>query len=179
MSTNFTNYAILFLFIPLILSIGIAPILLTSANECGRVSLQVNGVNQTALDLFVKLQPKFACLSEAEYWGYGTETVPVVEALMSKAILGEMPGFAPHDQGPTSIDRSVYLAHYGCAIAWIFTRLNVPHDVATQLLANVSVRLRLFHLPEGRQLLKDLQAEVIKRLDAFYTKGAPPAQNTS
>ena len=130
--------------------------------------------HQTALDLFVKLQPNFACLSEAEYWRYGTETVPVVEALTSKAILGEMPRFAPCDQGPTSIDRSVYLAHYGCAIAWIFTRLNVPHDVATQLLANVSVRLRLFHLPEGRQLLKDLQAEVIKRLDAFYTKGTSP-----
>ncbi len=135
--------------------------------------------HQTAQDLFVKLQPNFACLAESEYWRYGTETVSVVEALLSKAILGETPRSAPSDQGPTSIHRSVYLVHYGCAIAWIFTRLNLPQDVATQLLANVSVRLRLFHHPEGRQLLKDLQAQVVKRIEEFCSKDAPPAQNTS
>lgn len=131
--------------------------------------------HQTALDLFVKLQPQLACLSDEEYWRYGTETVPVVEALMTRAVVGEAPRHSPCDQGPTSIDRSVYLAHYGSAIAWIFTRLNVPQDVATQLLANSSVRLRLFHLPEGRKLLEDLHAQIIKRLEGFYSKGAPSA----
>jgi hypothetical protein len=128
---------------------------------------------QTALDIFVKLQPNFACLSEADYWRYGTETVSVVEALMSRAILGENARSAPCDQGPTSISRSIYLVHYGSAIAWIFTRLNVPQDAATQMLANASARLRLFHHPEGRQLLGNLQADVIKRLEAFRSEAAP------
>lgn len=131
--------------------------------------------HQTALDIFVKLQPNFACLSEAEYWRYGTETVSVVEALMSKAILGEMARSAPRDQGPTSIERSVYLAHYGSAIAWTFTRLNIPQEAATQMLANASARLRLFHHPEGRQLLGDLQGDVMQRLEAFCSKAAPSA----
>ncbi len=113
--------------------------------------------------LFVEDEPEYAGISEADYWHYGPETCPVVEALLAGALLAEVPRLTWDGQPTTSFGSIDPTRLYGCMFRWLFSRLDIPLDAAACWYDNRSAGLSLRSTQEGSALLTDLRSFALER----------------
>jgi len=119
---------------------------------------------ELAQQLFVNQEPAFAGIPEVDYWHYGPETCPVVEALLAEAVLAEVPRLT-WDGQPTSSFGSFDPTHlYGCMLRWLFNRLDIPLGVAACWYDNRAAGLNLRSTAEGQELLARLRIFALAQL---------------
>lgn len=126
-----------------------------------------------ATRLFVDHAPRYDTLAETDYWHYGPETVPVVEALLAGALLAEAPRPTWNGQPTSSFGDMAHTALYGELLAWVYCRLDIPLAVAARLFDNVAPSLLLQSSAEGQASLAAVRSRALERLRAFRRSDAP------
>jgi len=124
--------------------------------------------------LFVEATPHLASLSERDYWRYGPETVPVVEAALAGATLAETARVTFNGQPTSSFGDFHVVALYGALLGWVFTRLEIPLPVAAQLYDNAACRMLLGTAGPGAETLDAVRAHALERAAAHCGGGAIP-----
>lgn len=128
---------------------------------------------QAALDLFVEHDPQMACLDPTAYWRYGPETVTVVEGVLRGAVLAEIRRLTWDGQPATSFGEFRQVSLYGDLLAWVFTRLSLPLDVAACFYDNRVPAMELRTATEGRDLLAAVRQHALERTRSFRGDAAP------
>ncbi|NLD72364.1 MAG: hypothetical protein GX649_06565 [Chloroflexi bacterium] len=127
---------------------------------------------QAAEYLFGEAPPQYASLSKRDYWRYGPETVPVVEAVLAGATLGEAARLTFNGQPTSSFGDFAVVALYGELLAWVWTRLGIPPDVAACLYDNAACRALLGTTAPGAETLDTVRRHALERT-AAHCGGAP------
>jgi hypothetical protein len=128
---------------------------------------------EVAQSLFADSEPRMASLSESDYWHYGPETVTIVEAMLAGCGLGEKLRLTWDGQPTTSFGEFRHQSLYGELLAYVFTRLEIPLDVAAQLMDNHVPSLALRTTAQGQALLAELRSYALERVRAFRGDTAP------
>jgi hypothetical protein len=125
--------------------------------------------------VFGAAPPRLCSLSETDYWRYGPETVPVVEAALAGATLAEAARVTFNGQPTSSFGDFHVVAMYGALLAWVFTRLDLPLPVAAQLYDNAACRMLLATAGPGAETLDAVRRHTLERA-ATHCGGAeiPP-----
>jgi hypothetical protein len=130
---------------------------------------------ELAQRLFVESEPDLAGITAADYWHYGPETCPVVEALLGDTILAEVPRLTWDGQPTTSFGNFEPTRLYGCMLTWLFTRLQIPLGVGAQWFDNHTAGLSLRLTSEGQLILGKLRSYTLGQVAAWYGNlEAPP-----
>lgn len=124
-----------------------------------------------AEELFLRHDPELAMLAEDDYWHYGPETVPAVEALLRGAVICEVQRTTWDGQPTSSFGEFRLVALYGDLLAWVYARLKVPVPVAAQMLDNHLPTLALRTLAEGRLILAAVRSHALARLAVYLGAG--------
>lgn len=135
---------------------------------------------QMAEALFLQSEPRLGSLSAHDYWHYGPETVPVVEAVLSGGVLAELQRLTWDGQPATSFGEFAHIALYGELLAWVYGRLEIPLEVAAQLYDNHIPNLNLRTVSQGMETLAQLREYALRKLAAQAgLAGALPAAKPS
>jgi hypothetical protein len=124
-----------------------------------------------AQQLFLDQSPILAGISASDYWHYGPETCPMVEALLAGASLAEVPRLTWDGQPTTSFGSFDPTRLYGSMLTWLLTRLDIPLEVGIQWFDNHIVGSALRLTAEGLQLLERLRAYIWQQVSAY--RGRP------
>jgi len=114
--------------------------------------------------LFVESQPLCAGLSAYDYWHFGPETVPVVEAVLSGGVLAELQRLTWDGQPATSFGEFQHIRLYGELLAWVYARLEIPLEVAAQFYDNHVPALALRTMSQGAETLAQLREHALGKL---------------
>ncbi len=106
--------------------------------------------------LAFRRSPRLLCLSPKDFWRHGAEPIPIVEAVLAGAIIGEMNRTAFDVQPTTTFTESSAVDMHVKTLAWAFCRCRVPLKCAQQMFDN--------HIP---RLLLGTDAAGIEQLDAI------------
>lgn len=117
--------------------------------------------------LFIDQEPNLAAITDNDYWHYGPETCPMVEALLAGALLAEVPRVTWDGQPATSFGEFDPTRLYGSMLTWLLTRLDIPLEVGIQWFDNHIVGSSLRLTVEGLQLLGRLRAYVSQQVSAY------------
>lgn len=123
--------------------------------------------------LFVGAEPSLAGMSSDDYWHYGPETVTIVEAMLAGAEFAEVRRLTWDGQPTSSFNEFRHVRLYGELLAWVFTRLEIPVEVAARLFDNAARPLLLGTMAAGAETLAELRAEVLGG-DAGAAPSPPP-----
>ncbi|HUS81026.1 MAG TPA: hypothetical protein VM283_07140 [Armatimonadota bacterium] len=128
---------------------------------------------QAAERIFGDHPPHLASLSERDYWRYGPETVPFVEAILGGTAFGQTSRVTSDGQ-PTSSFSDFSMVHlYGELLAWVFTRLEIPLAAAALLFDNRACRVLLRTAAEGAETLEAVRRRALERTAAYLGTCAP------
>ncbi len=119
---------------------------------------------QMAELLFVASEPHLQDLSAHDYWHFGPETVPVVEAVISGGLLAELQRLTWDGQPATSFGEFAHTTLYGELLAWVYGRLEIPLDVAAQFYDNHVPDLQLRTVSQGMETLAMLREYALRKL---------------
>ncbi|MGI5917491.1 MAG: glycosyltransferase [Anaerolineae bacterium] len=135
---------------------------------------------QAAVELFVEHEPQLACLEPAHYWRYGPETVTVIEGLLKGAVIAELRRLTWDGQPATSFGEFRHVSLYGDLLAWVYTRLEIPIEVAARLYDNRVPSMPLRTTTEGRDLLDAVRRHALERTRDYRGEGGaiPPPPPT-
>lgn len=128
---------------------------------------------RAARELFVEHEPRFGSLSEEDYWHYGPETVTIVEGILRGLAFAEKLRITWDGQPATSFGEFRHLALYGELLAWVYTRLEIPLEVAAQFYDNHAPHLLLRTTAQGRELLQELRSYALEKMRAFRGEQGP------
>ncbi|MHB9031618.1 MAG: glycosyltransferase [Anaerolineae bacterium] len=127
-----------------------------------------------ARQLFAESEPNFAGIAPIDYWHYGPETCPVVEALIGDAVLAEVPRLTLDGQPSTSFGSFDPTRLYGCILSWVFNRLEIPLAAAAAWFDNSAARLSLKTTRQGCEILEKLRAFTLGQVAARQMVSAVP-----
>lgn len=133
---------------------------------------------ELARALFVNGEPHFAAIAPDDYWHYGPETCPVVEAVLGGALLAEVPRITWDGQPTTSFGGFNPTRLYGCMLTWLFTRLEIPLVVGAQWFDNHAAHLALRLTAEGRQVLDALRLFTLEQTARHQGLPLPSIEHT-
>ncbi|HHX64136.1 MAG TPA: hypothetical protein GX702_04510, partial [Chloroflexi bacterium] len=124
--------------------------------------------------------PQLACLEPAHYWRYGPETVTVIEGLLKGAVIAELRRLTWDGQPATSFGEFRHVSLYGDLLAWVYTRLEIPIEVAARLYDNRVPSMPLRTTTEGRDLLDAVRRHALERTRDYRGEGGaiPPPPPT-
>jgi hypothetical protein len=125
--------------------------------------------------LFAGTEPDCGTLSAWDYWHYGPETVTIVDAVLAGGVFGEVQRPSWDGQPATSFGEFGVVAMYGELLTWVWTRLEVPLEVAATQYDNRRVGAALGTAREGADLLARLRDQSLGRLAAARGGSAVPA----
>lgn len=117
--------------------------------------------------LFIDQEPVLAGITGSDYWHYGPETCPMVEALLGGALLAEVPRVTWDGQPATSFGEFDPTRLYGSMLIWLLTRLDISLEVGIQWFDNHIVGSSLRLTVEGLQLLERLRLYVSQQVSAY------------
>jgi len=103
--------------------------------------------------LAFRRNPQFLCLEPKDYWRHGAEPIPLVEAVLAGAVIGEMNRTTVDGQPTTTFTESSAADMHVKTLAWAFCRLRVPPKCAEQIFDNHIPRLLLANEASGRERL--------------------------
>ena len=127
---------------------------------------------QMAYELFVEAEAQLAPLSASDYWHYGPETMPVVEAVLRAGLIAQTARLTWDGQPTTSFGEFRLVSLYGELLAWVYARLAVSVDVAAQMYDNRVPAMALRTTAQGSELLVALRQYALERLQAVCQDGA-------
>jgi len=111
-------------------------------------------------------KPRFLCLAPKHYWRHSAEPIPIVEAVLAGAVIGEMNRTTFDVQPTTTFTESSAVDMHVKTLAWAFCRLSVPAKCAEQMFNNHIPRLLLGSDASGREQLEAIKRETL----TFYGK---------
>jgi hypothetical protein len=114
--------------------------------------------------LFVESEPRLLGLSAHDYWHFGPETMPVVEAVLSGGLLAELQRLTWDGQPATSFGEFPHVTLYGELLAWVYARLEIPLAVAAQFYDNHVPHLALRTMSQGAETLGLLREYALRKL---------------
>ncbi|MHB0857416.1 MAG: glycosyltransferase family protein [Anaerolineae bacterium] len=123
--------------------------------------------------LFLEQAPCYASLAQMDYWHYGPETIPVVEALLADARIAEVPRPTWNGQPTSSFGDMAHTALYGELLAWVYCRLDIPLHAAARLFDNAVPTLLLQTTVEGNDSLAAVRARALERLRVYRREMGP------
>jgi hypothetical protein len=127
-----------------------------------------------------KRDPKLLCLDPKDYWRHGAEPIPIVEAVVGGAVLGEMNRAAFDVQPTTTFTESSAMEMHVNTLAWAFCRLGVPLECAEQLFNNHIPRILLDKDSLGKKQLESVRRRALalyaKHLGRSYSPSAKPGR---
>lgn len=129
---------------------------------------------QAAERLFGDEPARLASLSERDYWRYGPETVPFVEAIVAGAAFGLAPRLTFDGQPTSSFGDLSVVGLYGELLAWVATRLGIPLPAAAQMFDNRACTLLLRTTAEGAETLGLVRRHALERAAAHLGVPTPP-----
>ncbi len=112
--------------------------------------------------LIFKKNPPFLCVDPKDYWRYCAEPIPIVEAVLAGAILGEMNRTTFEAQPTTTFTESSATYMHVQTLAWAFCRLRIPLECAEQMFDNHIPRLLLDKEPTGKEQLASVKRDALK-----------------
>ena len=121
---------------------------------------------QIAQELFIGREPRLECLRAEDYWHYGPETVTIVEGILAGTVIAEAQRLTWDGQPTTSFGEFKHVSLYGELLAWVFSRLRIPLEVAAQLYDNYAPMMSLRTTAEGNQLLVSLRTYALEKVSA-------------
>lgn len=113
-----------------------------------------------------KRKPPLLCLEANDYWRHGAEPIPIVEAVLNGAIIGEMNRTTFDVQPTTTFTESSAMDMHVKTLAWAFCRCRVPLKCAEQMFDNHIPRLLLLTDAAGREKLDALKRDTL----GFYAR---------
>jgi len=108
-----------------------------------------------------KRKPLLLCLEPKDYWRHGAEPIPIVEAVLAGAIIGEMNRTTFDVQPMTTFTESSAMDMHVKTLAWAFCRCRVPLKCAEQMFDNHIPRLLLRTEAAGRQQLDAIKRDTL------------------
>jgi hypothetical protein len=105
--------------------------------------------------------PRFLCLEPKDYWRHGAEPIPIVEAVMAGAVIGEMNRTTFDVQPTTTFTESSAVDMHVKTLAWAFCRLGIHGKCAEQMFNNHIPRLLLASDASGREQLDAIKRETL------------------
>lgn len=111
--------------------------------------------------LIFKKNPPFLCLSPKDYWRHCAEPIPIVEAVLAGATIGEMNRATFDVQPTTTFTESSAMDMHVKTLAWGFCRLRVPLKCAEQMFNNHIPRLLLANDAKGKERLDALKRDTL------------------
>ena len=111
--------------------------------------------------LAFRRDPRFLCLDPKDYWRHGAEPIPIVEAVLGGATIGEMNRTTFDVQPTTTFTESSAMDMHVKTLAWAFCRLRVPLECAEQMFNNHIPRLLLANEAAGREELNAVRRDTL------------------
>jgi hypothetical protein len=112
--------------------------------------------------LVFKRCPRFLGLDPEDYWRHGAEPMPIVEAVLAGATIGEMNRTTFDVQPTTTFTEASAMDMHVKTLAWAFRRLKVPLDCARQMFDNHIPRLLLADESTGSKQLDTVKRKTLR-----------------
>jgi len=127
--------------------------------------------------LVFRRKPRLLCLSAKDYWRHGAEPIPIVEAVLAGAVIGEMNRTTFDVQPTTTFTESSAMDMHVKTLAWAFCRLRVPLKCAEQMFNNHIPRLQLANDDAGRERLQAIRRDTLKLYASYLRESYSPSRD--